>query len=204
MQFTLEEIRRADQICFPEDFARLIETHSNLSGQTFQDKTLLGFIKEYGSNPEMLAVAEKMIASLLRQPTEVMAIRSATFLGSMREYAIRAILAEEDKKFLAYINQPIPQPAIVFVPIPGTSGTPRYSISMDQRTIQMGEGEADITSYQCEVHGLQPHIGGYNQGGHDGMGVCLKCCAAIYAAWLARDVTPEQKAGDGKIQSSEQ
>ena len=65
MQFTLEQIRMADMICFPEDFNLLIEKHSDFSGLAFFDKTLFGFIKEYGHNPEMLAIAEKMIVDLL-------------------------------------------------------------------------------------------------------------------------------------------
>lgn len=65
-----------------------------------------------------------------------------------------------------------------------------------QHIVSMGEGHADIDMEKCPVHGEQPHIGGYNQGGWDNMAVCLKCCAVIYAAWLAKRVTPEQKAGE--------
>lgn len=65
MNFTLQQIRHANMICFPEDFERLLEKHSTLKGWTFSDKTLLGFIVEFGSTVEMLEVAEKMIQDLL-------------------------------------------------------------------------------------------------------------------------------------------
>ena len=46
--------------------------------------------------------------------------------------------------------------------------------------VEMGEDGAELEKHCCTIHGLQYHIGGSNQGGQDGMSVCLKCCVLIY------------------------
>jgi hypothetical protein len=44
----------------------------------------------------------------------------------------------------------------------------------------MGEGPAaELVDCNCQIHGKTKAIYGYNQGGHDSMSVCLKCCEEI-------------------------
>lgn len=43
----------------------------------------------------------------------------------------------------------------------------------------MGEGVACFVDVFCEKHGESKGLYGYNQGGHDGMTICLKCCKEI-------------------------
>jgi hypothetical protein len=47
--------------------------------------------------------------------------------------------------------------------------------------VDMGEGTAELIECHCEIHGKTKAISGYNQGGHDSMFVCLKCCKEIIA-----------------------
>lgn len=172
---------------------------------------------EYGAGAKILqcgggAIADfpnhldaEAFVDLLPQVPEITALRSPTFLEVMRESAVRAILAEEDKKFLEYVNRPIPQPVVEFFPNHRHMADTAQYAAIDGQAVQMGGNTASIEDQVCSIHGNQPHIYGYDDMGFAGiMPVCLKCCAAIYAAWRARDVTPEQKAEDGKIQSSRQ
>lgn len=43
-----------------------------------------------------------------------------------------------------------------------------------------GEGAVDIFKSLCNIHGETYFISGYNQGGHDSVSICLKCCSEIY------------------------
>lgn len=46
--------------------------------------------------------------------------------------------------------------------------------------IVMGEGFAELYMDFCDRHNSeQIHLFGYNQGGYDGVAVCLKCCREI-------------------------
>jgi hypothetical protein len=49
----------------------------------------------------------------------------------------------------------------------------------DGEEFEFGEGPAEVETRTCEFHGKAPHISGYNQGGHDGMSICLLCCQEI-------------------------
>jgi len=45
----------------------------------------------------------------------------------------------------------------------------------------MGEGTASTYKKFCSIHNEETwHISGYNQGGHDGMDICLDCAADIH------------------------
>jgi hypothetical protein len=50
--------------------------------------------------------------------------------------------------------------------------------------VEMGEGKAELDSTICKIHGSQPALYGYNQGGHDGMCICLRCCKEIAEKFL--------------------
>jgi hypothetical protein len=54
-------------------------------------------------------------------------------------------------------------------------------IFIDGLPVEMGEGTAELTEVNCKIHGRQKGIYGYNQGGHDGMSICVECCKAIIA-----------------------
>jgi uncharacterized protein YwlG (UPF0340 family) len=43
----------------------------------------------------------------------------------------------------------------------------------------MGESRSDVGKGVCHIHGETIFISGENQGGYDGMSVCLKCCAEL-------------------------
>ena len=43
----------------------------------------------------------------------------------------------------------------------------------------MGEGTATIIKGTCPYHGQTNFLYGYNQGGHDSVTVCLKCCVEV-------------------------
>jgi hypothetical protein len=46
--------------------------------------------------------------------------------------------------------------------------------------VQMGDDFAQIYMSRCDRHGSeQPHLAGNNQGGYDGMDICLRCCHEI-------------------------
>lgn len=46
--------------------------------------------------------------------------------------------------------------------------------------VQMGDGFAEIYMARCDRHNsIQIHLGGYNQGGHDGMSICLSCAHEV-------------------------
>jgi hypothetical protein len=45
--------------------------------------------------------------------------------------------------------------------------------------VEMGEGPAELVTMKCPIHGEQEALYGYNQGGHDGVTLCLKCCREI-------------------------
>jgi len=52
-------------------------------------------------------------------------------------------------------------------------------IYINDEPFEMGEGPANIYKDKCKIHGETFFIHGYNQGGYDGMAICLKCCAEI-------------------------
>ena len=52
-------------------------------------------------------------------------------------------------------------------------------IYINDEPVPMGEGPASLYESECKIHGRIHFIYGSNQGGHDGMDVCLKCCAEI-------------------------
>lgn len=57
-------------------------------------------------------------------------------------------------------------------------------IFIDGNPVEMGEGTAMLQTINCKIHGEQPALFGYNQGGHDGVDICLKCCQEIVKAIL--------------------
>lgn len=54
------------------------------------------------------------------------------------------------------------------------------NVEIDGKVVEMGESFAKVDFGSCKIHGDDsPRIGGVNQGGHDGMYVCLLCCRQI-------------------------
>ena len=118
------------------------------------------------------------------------------FFSISREQQMRAIMQEEDRRVMEWVNS---QPVVEFLPNHRHMVDTAQYAAIDGQAVQMGGDTASIEDQMCSIHGSQPHIYGYDDTGFEGiMPVCLKCCAAIYAAWLAINVTPEQKAGDGR------
>jgi hypothetical protein len=56
-----------------------------------------------------------------------------------------------------------------------------HEIFIDGIPVEMGEGTAELTEVDCKIHGKQKGIYGYNQGGHDGVDICIQCCKEITA-----------------------
>ena len=53
-------------------------------------------------------------------------------------------------------------------------------VYLNGKPFVMGDGTASAYLKFCEVHGGERwHISGYNQGGNDGMDICLDCAAEI-------------------------
>jgi hypothetical protein len=52
-------------------------------------------------------------------------------------------------------------------------------VFIDNEPVSMGEGVASLVDVICKKHGKTTGIYGYNQGGYDGMSICLKCCKEI-------------------------
>lgn len=75
--------------------------------------------------------------------------------------------------------------AVTFLPNPERRDGSTLCVNTSDRILQMGEGNAEITTEVCTIHGQQPHIGGFVDGGYNSMAVCLKCCAEIYQALSA-------------------
>ena len=51
---------------------------------------------------------------------------------------------------------------------------------VDGRDVDMGDGYPQTWTDVCRIHGEQFHLAGLNEGGNEGMSVCLKCCALLY------------------------
>lgn len=52
---------------------------------------------------------------------------------------------------------------------------------INSKMVVVGESYPNVYKSNCPIHGKsQNFIGGYNQGGHDYIGVCLQCCYEIY------------------------
>ena len=60
-------------------------------------------------------------------------------------------------------------------------------VEINGKVVEMGEDFAEVDVGTCDIHGdNSPRIGGFNQGGHDGMDVCLLCCGEILEAITSR------------------
>lgn len=66
----------------------------------------------------------------------------------------------------------------------GRGGDTRRCATIKGLGVQICGDKATIEDQLCPIHGNQPHIYGYDDMENGVMPVCLKCCAAIYAATL--------------------
>jgi hypothetical protein len=62
---------------------------------------------------------------------------------------------------------------------------------LDNKPLDMGEGAGELTEGSCEHHGRTKFLYGYNQGGHDGVLVCLECCREIANKLLPKKMHDE-------------
>lgn len=52
-------------------------------------------------------------------------------------------------------------------------------VFLDGKPMKMGEDAAIIQDIDCGIHGKNIGLFASNQGGHDGVEICLKCCEKV-------------------------